>query len=241
MNSAVLNDLFVSISELGRIRFKLLLWTLLRLKFIWSNVGSQKSLTLMGFLQTWWSSNIFSPINKSLHVSIIFRYCYWYDTSNKLYAGGLVLLFLSQAVASENKNVWRQLSGIYLGLDQTKKAAFEDSLEDLQLSMSETYIQCVFSLWVYHSPGFISTSIIQYLYETPATLIAALAITARLLVDVFPMAFYGRDLLVSRCHGRRGHLDCNGWCANERPETSLFANAALQRGRVDMSPTSQRI
>ena len=57
-------------------------------------------------------------------------------------------------------------------------------------------------------------------------------------MDVSPMAFYGRDLLVSQCHGRWGHLDCNGWCANERPETSFFANAALQRGRVDMSPTS---
>ena len=40
-----------------------------------------------------------------------------------------------------------------------------------------------------------------------------LAITVRLLVDVSPMAFYGRDLLVSQCHGRWGHLDCNGWCA----------------------------
>lgn len=58
-----------------------------------------------------------------------------------MYAGGLVLQFLSQAVASENKNVWRQLSGVYLGLDQTKTAAFEDSLEDSQLSMSKTYMR----------------------------------------------------------------------------------------------------
>ena len=183
----------------------------LRLKFSWSNVGSQKSLffkydDVQGYVLLF---------NKSLHSQRMLQVwykqkivCRWIGSS------------ISQPSSCQREQERLEAAEWCLPLVRSDQESYIRRFIGRLACHGRKPIFNAFEIleWVYHSPVFQKKYLyhqvsVSDIFQMGGQKLDALAITVRLLVDVSPMAFYGRDLLVSQCHGRWGHLDCNGWCA----------------------------